>query len=320
VTLGVGDLGPDEACYWQQGSLVRERGAIAGVRTLTERFLGEPGAYNYPSPLRWLWIWLAAIAMPVRRNALGIVSALCIPFAVAWALHPLGASWTSAALVAASPLLWQLGGRALQDVTVALFAALMIGAATHGIVIGFAASVFCLLSIKEASALLVPVALLAAWLSGQDALALGAAGAIGALVALLVMRAIVGPNTLRVFRKAKLAHGNEYAKTHQSGAPHRLLVDLTLVSPAVALAFCATSPSLPIVMLVAATIALHDLAPIRNVRTILIVDLVARCWVATQLGAIAIPLLAVDAYVYTRIRHIYDPVTSELTRALGMSP
>lgn len=318
--IGAGDLGPDEACYWQQGAAIRERGPIAGIRALAERFLTEPLALNFPSPLRWLWVYCMAVGSPWRRYLLSLVSALAIPAVAFWALGPVSIDGWAIVLAASSPLVWQLARRGLQDLTVGVVALLALGCALHGNHVGLAIAIFALVSLKEAAVLYVPAILGAGYLGGGDALTLGAACAAGVAGAAIAIRAVVGPLTWQVFCRAREAPENLYTKYHQAGAPHRLVVDLALVSPAVVVGLAAASPPATIIAFLALAILAHAFAPVRNVRTIVAVDIVARAWLAHHAGIYVLQLLAVDAFIFYRIRHLYDPVTSELTKALGMSP
>lgn len=114
-------------------------------------------------------------------------------------------------------------------------------------------------------------------------------------------------------------HASEYSERYQRGSPHRLLVDLMLVSPAALLVFV-SNPSLVVAVFCAAAIAAHALSPVRNVRTILAVDVALRAAVAIACpwwGIVA--LVAVDLAIFWRIRDVYDPTTNALTKALKMT-
>jgi hypothetical protein len=310
-------LGPDEQVYLGQAKAFRA-GGIAALRDLGAEFADEPTLKSFPSPLRWLWTALVALTLPVGETALQLASAVVIPSVVWWLTRSLAAS----VLAAASPIALTLCRRRLQDVPVALATLLAVLAATTHSPVGLAVALFVALSLKESSALAAP-ALAAAWLvsGGEVVPLLGALAAGGAAWAVCLL-ALFGRTLPAMFRTAASGHATRYAAEHQSGAPHRLLVDLVLVSPCAMIAAVLGAAQQP--ALAAAAVALivaHAAAPIRNVRFIVAADVLLRAVGASALPYpfIALPaLLAVDAYIAWRIRHVYDPVTQALATALGM--
>lgn len=316
--MNVGELGPDERAYWNQGRLVCERGPIAGLRVSAARFLDDADASAYPSPLRWLWVWLVSVAGR-HRNLPSVASAMIIPFVAAWALSPVvvGASWASVALAASSPLLLICGRRALQDSAVALAVIAAAGAATHGSVVGFGLGLFVCLALKEAAVLYIPALTVAAWLLGSDPVAIVIATSSALAAWALSTRVILGHSALAVFRSAAKGHDTPYSREHQSGGVPRLVLDMMLVSPA--LLFVAGSAGYVYAIAMCALVA-HALSPVQNVRTLLAADIAIRVAIASAIGWWVLPLIAIDALVSYRFRSVYDPVTSELMRAYGMAP
>jgi hypothetical protein len=321
--------GPDERTYFEMGRTLREHGLRRGFQLLAERFLGAPGAAALPSPIRYGWALLAA-SVGTHRRALSLASFALAPAALAWALWETGGGWpltaVSLALAASSPLLWILGRWSLQDAPVAVLALVALGFALRGDAVGLGLTLAALLACKEAAGLYVPALALSWWLSGAGWLlfagALTGAGVIWCAGAL----AAYGRKALPVLLRALRGHGTDYTARYQSGAPHRLLVDLVLVSPFVVLL---AAQQFGMMLLVTAIAIPHAAAPVRNVRNILAADLLMRHAAAVALLALEsisasvlglLALLAYDAITAYRLRNIYDPVTASLTRELGMSP
>lgn len=305
--------GPDEQVYRAQALTVRDRGPVQGLRTAADRFLSE-GAEHFPSPLRWLWIWLSAALSGFGWRAASLASLALLPLAAWWAS---GSIW-AAGIVASSPLAWVLGRRALQDTTVALAVVVAFGCATHGHTVGLGAAVFALLGLKEAGILYLPALAAAGLLSGSPVLAtLGAiATATGAWW--LATWAILGRSFGAILDAIRGAHDSGYSKQFQRGGPHRLLVDIALCSP---LLLIAALVDYPIAAFVVTALLLHGLSPVNNVRTVLGVEIVLRLalvpFVAARSEFLAL-ILIVDLLVLRKLRDVYDPTTAALTKALGM--
>jgi hypothetical protein len=321
--------GPDERSYFEMGRTLRAHGLRRGFRLLAERFLRDPAADEQPSPIRYGWALVAA-AIGHQRRALSLASIALAPLALTWALWETGGGWqrtaVTLALAASSPLLWMLGRRSLQDAPVAVLALVALGLVLRGDAVGLGLTLAALLACKEAAGLYVPALALSWWLSGAAWLpfagALTGAGVLWSAGAF----AAYGRKALPVLLRALRGHGTDYTARYQSGAPHRLLVDLVLVSPFVVLL---AAQQVGMVLLVAAIVIPHAAAPVRNVRNILAADLLMRAAAAVVLVALEsiaasalglLALIAYDAITAYRLRKIYDPVTAGLTRELGMSP
>jgi hypothetical protein len=310
-------LGPDEQVYVAQAKAFRA-GKFLALRDLADEFAEEPSLKQLPSPLRWLWAVMSSGTMPVSQIALQVVcGALMGP--AAWLLTH---SSTAAVWAAASPLVLTLARRRLQDVPVALTVLAAIGLGQAHSTVGVAVALFVALSIKEAAMLSVP-AVAAAWLvSGGSAGPLVVALAAGVAAWVIGLLAVFGRRAIPLFRAATSGHSTNYGSTHQAGAPHRLLVDLALASPcAVLFATLGASQAPTLTASLLALLAFHAAAPIRNVRFVLAADILIRAIGASAMSMPFLELpavLAVDAYIAWRIRHVYDPVTHELATALGM--
>lgn len=222
----------------------------------------------------------------------------------------------SSLLVASSPLSLYLSRRALQDSFTAL---LLLGAvwAVHlqnpwllGVM-----SCLALLS-REALLVYLPALLLAwciktgHWLNGGVALALGLLAAIG------VFYALGGRRLVAVFKKLK--QPTDYVRRFQSGMPHRILVDLTLVSPVIVVAVLASwayGPRWLLAFTIGAVVTHACINP-KNVRFMLIVDVCLRMLCASLPGpwpwivlALGVP---VDIWLYRAFGTTIDPVTNNL--------
>lgn len=300
--------GPDEAVYLQQARTIREHGIRRGFRLLAERF--DPA---YPSPLRWGWVLAVAATLSLGRRALPLASLVACPLILVWACG----SWIAGAL-ALSPLLCLLGRRALQDAPIAGLVLVALGFALRAEPVGLAVTLVLLLATKEAAGLYIP-ALAAVWfVAGGSALSFAVAVTAAVVVCVVVWRVIFGRRWLTLFRRATAGHDTPYSREHQSGWPHRLLVDLFLVSPAIVLGAAAGFTPSPLLLFAATALLAHALAPIRNVRFVLAVDLALRAFVALTFP-VAIPfLILIDVGIALRIRNVYDPVTHSLAQALGM--
>jgi hypothetical protein len=310
-------LGPDEAIYMAQAQALRA-GKFAALRDLGAEFVDEPTLKSLPSPLRWLWTALVALTLPISPILLQVTSAALLGPA-AWLLTY---SWQAAVWSAASPLTLTLCRRRLQDVPVALAVVVSVAAGLHHSPVDVASALFVALSLKESSLLAVP-AIAAAWLvSGGTVLPLAEAIAAGGAAWALCLFALFGRQLPAIFRTATSNHATKYAAQHQAGAPHRLLVDLVLASPcAVLFAALGAAGSPALSAALAALLVIHAAAPIRNVRFVLAADILLRVIGASAMAHPFIELpavLAIDAYIAWRIRHVYDPVTQALATALGM--
>lgn len=315
--MAVSTWGPDERVYRAQALTLQGHGCPRGFRLMAQRYLDER-AWHYPSPLRWLWVLWCAVLARFGRRAPTLMSAALLPLAAAWAFQ----RWEAALLALTAPLVLTLGRRALQDLPVALLVVLALGLSLRGEVsLPFAAAVFALLAVKEAAVFYLPALAGVALVCGADPAqaALVTAGACGAWLA--VTRLVVGPNTWAIMRSLRRAHASAYTLQYQCGAGHRLLVDLVLVSPLAVVLAMQNTVLLSLHVFVALALLAHALAPLRNVRNIVAVDLVLRAIVAANADWFGLAVLVmVDLLIAWSIRAVYDPTTHSLAQALGMLP
>lgn len=306
-------LGPDEATYENQAATIRRLG-LPGFRRMALEYMNSFQAQSLPSPARWLWILLVTLfgrAAPI----LGAVA--CAPLAL-WAALPVASAPVAvAALATASPLLFLSGRRRLQDAPVAALSLAAVGFALRGDAVALGLSLFALVGIKEAAALVVPALGVAWWLSGAPVVPFAASVGLAGIAAVAVLLALFGPLALPVLKAGSKGHTTPYTQEHQRGTWHRLLVDLVLVSPVTTLAALFAAPGL--LAIVAALLAAHAIAPVRNVRLVIAADMLLRVAAASVFGWWIAPVILVDLYICHRLRPVYDPVTAALTSQLGMS-
>lgn len=302
-------LGADEATYQDQVDRVREKG-LAGFRALAREYLANPGRQALPGPVRWLWILMLRW---FGRHLTEVSALTCIP-ALWWATAPFGGH----ALVAAMcPLLLLLSGRVLQDTTVAALTLAALGSAAAGNPWALALAVLALGATKEASVLAAPAIAFAWWCSGASwapfIVACLTGGALAALGGISLLRDAWWP----VLRAGSKSHVTPYTKDQQQGAPHRLLVDLVMVSPVATL--MGLFGDWRLVTMAGLLLVAHAMAPVRNVRLVLAADLLLRASAVSAFGWWSLATVPADILIYRRLRGVYDPVTSVLARELGMS-
>lgn len=286
-------MGHDEAVYTCDSEAL----SIGGWRGLLARVKEVLQGDEHTFALRYGWI--AAFAAFGRKASLaGIVLA---PLALGLLFGP----W-AVLLGATSPLLWQNGRRLLQDATVAavvlLLAALVKGQHTDGVIV----ATLVLLTLKEAAILYLPAVLLFAPTWGNFG-----AMAIGGACWLASLPLLFGGLLPDLYRRAT-RHDGDYNKEEARGMPHRLLVDLMMVSPFVLLAFARSATSIELGIVAAGLVPLV-LSPVRNARTLIAFDLIMRGVAATSLNPYAIVFcMAFDVWVAWRIRNVYDPTSANL--------
>jgi hypothetical protein len=305
-------LGPDELTYASQAAIVRSEG-LAGFRRLGLEFLQSFQAQAFPSPVRWLWILLTAF---FGRWA-SIAGAVAAAPLAAWSVSPLIGIEPAMLLAAGSPLLFLAGRRRLQDAPVAALTLAAIGFAVRGNAAGMGLALFALVSLKEASVLVLP-ALAFGWIvSGANWIRFAGSAATAGTASLAVLLALFGSMLPAMLKAAAAGHATPYTKDYQKGAAHRLLVDLVLVSPVTTLAALYGPPE--VLSLAALLVGAHLLAPVRNVRLVLAADLLLRVAAVFAFGWWIAPAIAIDIYISRRLRPVYDPVTAALTSQLGMT-
>lgn len=323
----VGD-GPDEKVCRAQADTLRAHGARRGLRILAREYLSEPMLAAYPSPARWLWIWLLAATRPLDRRAMQFASVPLCALALAWCVG----SWVAVPLALSSPLLLAMARRELQEAPVAALTLLAAGCAINGHPVALCLALAVLLCMKEAAALSIGPLIVAGAVAHMTDLYYGPQLVLASAVALLAWAAslerALGRRWLDVLVRCR-AHATPYTREHQRGGAHRLLVDLAILSPVVALATVAAVEASPaLVLLGLMLVGAYGVSPVNNVRTILAADLALRGAVASfalargpLCGCLMIAALVLaDLAVWRRVRNVYDPVTIALARSIGAVP
>lgn len=221
----------------------------------------------------------------------------------------------SSLLVASSPLSFFLSRRALQDSFTGLL--LLVGVwAVHLESSWLLAVAVALALISREAVLLYVPAYLAAWIlkSGAEHWIEGAVAlAAGTASAVMAYYAAGGRKLVAVFRK--LRQTTDYVRRFQSGMPHRILVDLALVSPVVLVAVLVNWGPAPswLFGFVAGSVAVHAFITPKNVRFLLVVDIVLRMMCASLpepwSWAVLVTGSVMDLLLYRAFGKCEDPVT-----------
>lgn len=335
--------GWDEHTYRRQAELVATGWRF---RDIVTDFFGNKDLHNLPTPERYGWIYLMAAvrwrqedrASYARMAVASRVAAALLPLAAWWLARGFGAGRVEAficGLLALTPLSAILSRRALQDGTVAL---LIVSAAAAVLTLPAWAAVLVLwaaLVVKTWSGLAWPALLYLGWWSGRgwDELVL-----IGLLPPALYVAGFcaLDRSWTRWLRFPALAFtftANPYA-VYQSGPLWRPVVDLLLVSP-VAVAFTLASAcagdhvGAPTVFAGLLVLPFCFIPAGKNLRLMLAVDIAARiamvCVCLTHSWVLVVAVVCcqvADRWIARRLVEdgVYDPVTANLTRALGMQP
>jgi hypothetical protein len=228
----------------------------------------------------------------------------------------------SSLLVASAPLSLFLSRRALQDSFTGLL--LLVGVWAiylQNVWLLVAATTLALIS-REALLLYLP-SLLLGWGLRTSHWGLGAGALMASTAfALLAFYAAGGRQLMAVLKK--LGQPTDYVRRFQSGPPHRLLVDMLLVSPVVTVTALVSWHRAPIWLLafVGSALAIHSVITPKNIRFLLVVDVGTRMlcaglpgpwpWIVLALGSVA------DLWLYRTFGKCEDPVTANLIMKSGM--
>jgi hypothetical protein len=228
----------------------------------------------------------------------------------------------SSLLVASSPLSLMLSRRALQDtfgtltIILAVWAIQSQNAWFLGIALAWA------VASREALLLYIPALIVAWYVKTGDWLIGSSTSILGVALAVFMFYLLGGRDLVGVLRKLRLS--TDYIRRFQSGMPHRVLVDLALISPVTTLVACIVCLREPLWLVSFVSIALltHSLVNPKNVRFLLAVDIGVRMlcsdlpgpwpWIVLGIGGIA------DLCLYKVIGHSKDPVTYNLVVQTNM--
>ncbi|WP_242352235.1 MULTISPECIES: glycosyltransferase family 39 protein [Anaeromyxobacter] len=225
---------------------------------LASEYLSQPGAWKFPSFLRWGWYGIGATICKAQPDCshrslawlstLSGVLVVLLAYAVGRARLGERAALLGGAFVAVSPLQLGLGRRALQDelvcatVLLSLWTALRVldvprEARAWGRYAAAIAAASLAFAVKETFVLYAP-AFVALWLFARERRGGGRPlDAALLLVPPLVYYAgycLLTHSATQFFEMARVAVaslGSEYARQYQSGPPHRYLLDLLVLSP-----------------------------------------------------------------------------------------
>jgi hypothetical protein len=315
--------GPDEHVYALQGAHVA-RGGLGALRRLAGRHAAEPLLSDRPSPLRWGWLLLLAAVLrvaPRRVSTVAWVSTAghlaCI--ALAGALGGV----KGGLLAACSPLSLLLARRALGDTWAAAGAlAVLLAVASSAPWWAIALVTAGAVALKETNALAAGAAVVAfpSW-AAAGSVALGGAVALGAAAALLGVQVL-----RRLLALGQRQGDTAYSREHQAGGPHRLIVDLAILSPCIAFQVFTLwgrsgggglSPPSPLIAWALALLVGIGCAPIQNVRIFLGAELALRIAVGALSSWVDVAVFAfIDLMIAARLARVYDPVTAALVWAL----
>lgn len=219
-------------------------------------------------------------------------------------------------LVGSAPLSLLLSRRALQDTFAALTLLLAILAVHTQNVWLLGASVTLAVATREALLLYLP-ALYVAWGTATARWCVGAGSLLGGVISAgALYYALGGRKLLEVYRK--LRQSTDYVRRFQSGAPHRVLVDLALMSPVTLIGGMVACSSAPpwVPAFVGVSLGVHAFMTPKNVRFLLVTDLAIRmmcAWLPTPWAWIICGLgLISDILVYRLFLPVRDTVTYNL--------
>lgn len=296
-------------------------------------WLADPDNAKWPGMARFVNVLgVGALYRVLRLNTYQVPAAVsaaagCVTVVAAWvlasALH-LPRPLLAAALVATSPLGMHLGRRALQDSGVAALTLAAAALLATGHPVAAAVTLAVLVGYKETALLVFPAV-------GAFGLTVGlnpdmVAGVLAGAGALywLAFAALTGDGLApwRFFRFGLGATRDAYGD-EQRGGPLRLVVDLVMLSPIVVAAKFAP-PIRPAASFVSALLLVYGFTPImQSVRMVLAADLMLRvAFVGCAPPVMALVCFGADALIFYDVFHkarVYDPITRNLVRALGMS-
>jgi hypothetical protein len=323
--------------------------ANTGYPRIVQLFLGDPGMWVYPNPLRWSYLSVAAAfcsthhALATLSTITGIVT-VALTWWIARELFDGTIALIATALVTTSPLQLAFGRRALADeffcaAVLASIAALIwcTSRFTAARAATWIVATTIAIAAKEQFLFILPVMLLFWWLRTRR---IGWRELITWAMPPLLFFAVycaLARDTTSFFQIARIitsAMTAPYAEQYQSGPPHRLLIDLLAIAPVVTIAaiVAIAARRTELAVLAVGVIAVHALLPSQNVRYILAADPLLRILVAAwAVGAfrtrVLVSAMVINALIELKLFHtifiaggVYDPVTDAVLRALGMLP
>ena len=311
------------------------RYAQEGYPRVVRMFLADPSLAVFPPPLRWAYIGATSFFCRTHRDLATLstiagIAAVALAYVLALRLFDRRTALITAALVATSPLQLAMGRRALTDeFFCALFLASLVLIRRR---IPWVIVTTLIFATKEIFLLIYPLVLLFWWLRERK---IRWEWALPPFLYFAVF-CLLARDVTSFFRIARIITANmdaPYAAQFQSGPPQRILIDFLAVAPLVTVAFigaafAARAPEQRrLLVLTVGILVVHSLLSSKNLRYVISADPLMRIavaawlpsgrWTAAALAANAAVELALF-YVIFIAGGVYDPVTSELLRALKM--
>jgi branched-subunit amino acid transport protein len=307
----------DEGHYLTDVSTFAHDG-IKSYPAIVDRFLGDPGRWVYPNPLRWGYVAVASlfcrVAGDVSLRELATLSTMAgiltvlFTWLVGMELVTQPAAIIGAALAAVSPLQLGLGRRALADELFCLsfFVALLLllrhlrapsGRGRIGWLIAWVVATTFAIAIKEQFLFIYPIVLLFWWLRANRRVhwRLVAVWMLPPLLFATIF-CLLSSSVTKFFRVAWIITsemGAPYAQQYQSGPPQRILIDFLAIAPLVTVGAIVAGGILllrraereggewHLAILLAGIVAVHALLPSKNLRYLIEADPLARLLLAS---------------------------------------
>jgi 4-amino-4-deoxy-L-arabinose transferase-like glycosyltransferase len=342
----------DETVYLRFARTVAQRRAYPDV---VRMFVDDSSLWIFPNPLRWSYIVTSALYCTARGGCryrtlatLSTVSGIVAVGLTSWLgvrLFDRRSALVATALMATAPLQLALGRHALAD---EFFCAVVLASVVAMIewlrsprpawLIAWIVLTTLAFAAKEHFLLIYPVVLSVWWVRERK---VRWVWAVPPLLFFAVFCALAGDmgSFFRIGRILVSVQRAPYVTEFQSGPPQRLLIDFVAIAPLVTIAFIAAafhidrratgSGQFSTLLLAAGILVVHSLVPSKNLRFVVASDpfmrlLVASWLPATRFTAVALVGNAVVEltlfYVIFIRSGVYDPVTSQLLRALGIVP
>jgi len=342
----------DETVYLR---FARTLASTSAYPDVVRMFLEDPSLWIYPNPLRWSYIGTSALYCAVRGvcgyrtlATLSTGSGILVVALTYWLgvrLFERRTALVATALMATAPLQLALGRRALAD---EFFCAVVLASVAAMIewlrrprpawLIAWIVLTTLAFAAKEHFLFIYPVVLSVWWVRERR---IRWVWMLPPLLFFAVFCALAGDvgSFFRIARTIVSATQAPYVVQFQSGPPQRLLIDFLAIAPLATIAFIAAachinrgpnwSGHFSTLLLAAGILVVHSLVPSKNLRfavaadpfmRLLVASWLPRTWPSTAaLIGNAIVELTLFYDIFIRFG-VYDPVTSQLLRALGMLP
>ena len=342
----------DETVYLR---FARTLASTSAYPDVVRMFLEDPSLWIYPNPLRWSYIGTSALYCAVRGvcgyrtlATLSTGSGILVVALTYWLgvrLFERRTALVATALMATAPLQLALGRRALAD---EFFCAVVLASVAAMIewlrrprpawLIAWIVLTTLAFAAKEHFLFIYPVVLSVWWVRERR---IRWVWMLPPLLFFAVFCALAGDvgSFFRIARTIVSATQAPYVVQFQSGPPQRLLIDFLAIAPLATIGFIAAachinrgpnwSGHFSTLLLAAGILVVHSLVPSKNLRfavaadpfmRLLVASWLPRTWPSTAaLIGNAIVELTLFYDIFIRFG-VYDPVTSQLLRALGMLP